>query len=138
MKMIDYLYYGMLIISLILIYFAGKSYYGTKDLINSGYKAKAKVIDLIEISGDDGYTYKPVFEYTDRYDVTNTFKSDISSSPAPYKIGDIVTIIHSEDNEEKKVISFWGLYRWSIILLSIASPLLIIGGGYYFYTKGIL
>lgn len=138
MKMIDYLYYGLLLISLILIYFASKNYYNTKDLINSGYKTKAKVIELIEVSGDDGYTYKPVFEYTDRSGTINNFKSEISSSPAPYKVGDLVTIIHSEDNEDKKVVSFWGLYRWSIILLSIASPLLIIGGGYYLYAKGIL
>jgi hypothetical protein len=135
MKMIEYIYNGMLLISIVLIYFAVKQYNHTKELISSGVKTTAKVIELIEISGDNGYTYKPVFEYTNRKNTKITFKSKVSSSPAPYKIGDIVNIIYSNDNDERKVVSFWGLYRWTIILLSIASPLLIIGGGYLLYIR---
>ncbi|PHQ61048.1 MAG: hypothetical protein COC08_06335 [Maribacter sp.] len=136
MRMIEYLYSGMLLVSIVLIYFAIKQYNNTTALIIDGIKTTAKVIDLIEISGDDGYTYKPVFEYTDRTNTNITFKSDVSSSPSPYKIGDNVNIIYSQDNDERKVVSFWGLYRWTIILLSIASPLLIIGGGYLLYSRG--
>jgi len=133
--MIEYLYVGMLLISVILIYFAINQYNKTKHLINNGIQTKAKVIDLIEISGDDGYTYKPVFEYTDKGNNIITFKSDVSSSPAPHNIGDIVNIVYSKDSDDRKVVSFWGLYRWTIILLSVAFPLLIIGGGYLLYTK---
>ena len=136
--MIEYLYYGMLCISLVLIYFATKDYYSTKDLINSGYRTKATVIKLIEVVGDDSSTYKPVFEYTDRYGKLITFKSEISSRPAPYNVGDQLQIIHSEDNENVKIISFWGLYRLTIFLFSLASPLLIIGGSYFLYSKGLL
>ncbi len=118
MKMIAYLYGGMLLISIALIYFAYKHYYSTKELINQEVKTTARVIDLIEISGDE-----------------ITFKSEVSSSPAPYKIGDSVQIIYSRGGDEKRVVSFWGLYRWTIILLAIASPLLIIGGGYFLYTN---
>lgn len=136
MKMIEYLYGGILLISIVLIYFAIKQYDLTKELIDSGVKTKAKVIDLIEISGDDGYTYKPVFEYTDRAGSKIIFKSDVSSSPAPYKIGESVNIIYSKNDNNRKVVSFWGLYRWTIILSCIASPLLIIGGGYLLYIRG--
>lgn len=136
MRMIDYLYGGMLLVSLVLIFFAIKQYSNSQKLISTGLKTKAKVIDLIEISGDDGYTYKPVFEYTDRVNNIITFNCEVSSSPARYKIGDIVNIVYDPNSDERKVISFWGLYRWTIILLTIASPLLIIGGGYILYTKG--
>jgi hypothetical protein len=136
MKPIEYLYSGMLLTSLILMYFAYKQYIKTTELRQSGIKTTAKVIDLIEVSGDDGYTYKPVYEYTDRSLNIITFKSEISSKPAPYKIGDKVKIIYSKDGEDRKVVSFWGLYRWVVILLAIASPLLIIGGGYIWYTMG--
>ncbi len=135
MKMIEYLYLGFLIVSMALIYFASKQYYNTKHLIHNGIKTNAKVIDLIKISSDDGYTYKPVFEFTDKTDRKITFKSDVSSSPAPYKIGETVKIVYSKNTDEKKVVSFWGLYRWTIILLCFASPLLIIGGGYFLYSK---
>ncbi len=134
--MIEYLYTGMLITAIVLVYFAIKQYYNSKELIATGVKTKAKVIDLIQISGDDGYTYKPVFEYTDRSNNLITFKSEISSSPAPYDIGDIVNIVYDTNNEDRKIVSFWGLYRWTIILLAIASPLLIIGGGYLLYARG--
>ena len=136
MKPIEYLYSGMLLSALILVYFAYKQYINTTELRQSGVKTTAKVIDLIEVSGDDGYTYKPVFQYTDRSQNIITFNSEISSKPASYKIGDTVKIIYSKNGDDRKVVSFWGLYRWVVILLSIASPLLIIGGGYIWYTLG--
>jgi len=135
MKMIEYVYTGMLLIALVLIFFAYKQYNVTKSLISDGYKTKAKVIDLIQISGDDGYTYKPVFEYTNKANDTITFKSEISSRPAAHNVGDTVNIVYSKHSDERKIISFWGLYRWTVILLSIASPLLIIGGGYILYSR---
>lgn len=136
MKMIEYLYGGMLLISLVLIYFAIKQYNSTSKLVNTGIKTTAEVIDLIEIHGNKGYRYKPVFEFTDKTNTKITFKSNVSSNPSPYKIGDHVNIIYSKENNERKIVSFWGLYRWTIILLCIASPLLIIAGGYLLYSKG--
>lgn len=136
MKMIDYLYIGLLCIAIVLFYFASKSYSNTQELLRDGIKTTAIVIDLIENRDSDGTTYKPVFEYTDRSGSIVTFQSSVSSSPAPYSVGDKVKIIYSQIENEQKVISYWGLYRWTIILLSIAFPLLIIGGGYIWYTKG--
>ncbi|CAN0579848.1 unnamed protein product, partial [Ectocarpus sp. 12 AP-2014] len=40
------------------------------------------------------------------------------------------------NSQDVRVVSFWGLYRWSVILLMIASPLLIIGGAYLLFIKG--
>ena len=136
MKLIELLYVGMLVVSVVLIYFAYKQYHASQNLMAEGIKTKAKVIDLIEVSGDDGSTYKPVFEYTDRNNNVVAFTSSVSSSPAPYSIGDNVTIVYAKNSDERKVVSFWGLYRWTIILLSMASPLLIIGGGYFLYSRG--
>jgi len=131
-----YLYYGMFLISVILLFFAYKQYNTSQNLINSGIKTTAKVIDLIKTKDDDGYMYKPVFEYKDKNAKTIVFESPISSNPSPYKINDTVKIVYAADSDERKIISFWGLYRWTIILLSIASPLLIIGGGYLLYSRG--
>ncbi|MCH3884861.1 DUF3592 domain-containing protein [Tenacibaculum aquimarinum] len=134
MKMIEYLYAALLIIGFVLLYFANKQYTISRNLINNGVKTKAKVIDLLEISSDDGYTYKPVFEYLNRLDETVTFESAVSSSPPAYRIGDYATIVYSkQNNEERKIVSFWGLYRWPIILLCFASPLLIISLSYFGY-----
>jgi len=136
MKMIEYLYIGLLCIAIVLFYFASKSFNNTQELLRDGIKTNAIVIDLIEVSDSDGTTYKPVFEYTDRSGYIVSFQSHISSSPPTHRIGDKVKIIYSQFDDVQKVVSYWGLYRWTIILLSIAFPLLIIGGGYIWYTKG--
>ncbi|MFB9053803.1 DUF3592 domain-containing protein [Formosa undariae] len=134
--MIEYVYSGMLSVSIILIFFALKSYNATKTLQSDGISTKAIVIDLIRNRGDNGYTYKPVFEYTDRDNESVVFNSQISTNPSPYQVGDSVMIIYAKNGDQRKVVSFWGLYRWTIILLAIASPLLVIGGGYFLYSRG--
>lgn len=135
MKMTIYIYGALLFVSILLIYSATKQYNETKKIIEKGIKTKATVIDFITVTSRDGnHTFKPVFEYTDRLNTKIVFESEIGSYPKSYTIGDKVNIIHSRNNKEQKVVSFWGLYRGAIILLCLASPLLIIGGSYILYT----
>lgn len=135
--MIAFLYATLLTIALVLMYFGYKQYLISDQLMDNGIKTKATVVDLIELIDSDGTTYKPVFEYEDWSDNKYSFESTISSYPAPYKIGDKVDIVYSKDKESQKVISYWGLYRWTIILLSIAAPLFVIGGGYFLFRQSI-
>lgn len=134
--MIQYLYWGLFGTGFVLTFFAIKMYNDTNQLLKTGIKTKAVVKDLIEVSDDDGPMYKPVFEYVDRSNTAKEFKSEVSSRPPAYTIGEKVKIVYDpKDVEEIKVVSYWGLYRWTIILLAIASPLLIIGGGYLLYNR---
>ncbi len=135
--MIQYLYWALLVVGFVAFFFAIKMYNDTNELLKIGIKTKAVVKDLIEVSGDDGPMYKPVFEYEDRSNTTKEFKSEVSSRPPAYKIGEKVEIVYDpKDVDEVKVVSFWGLYRWAIILSCFAAPLLIIGGGYLLYQRG--
>lgn len=133
--MMEYLYYGMVLVALVLIYFGIRQYNSSKELINTGVKTAGKVVNLIKHRSEDGYTYKPVFEYTNKANKKIKFVSEISYGSAPYKIGEDVNIVYSKDGTKSKVVSFWGLYRWTLILFSIASPLLIIGGGFFLYSR---
>ena len=135
MKIIEYLYASFLLMSMVMIYFAYRHYVSTKVLLNDGIKTKAKVIDLIIVNGDNGYTYRPVFEYLDKKNNLISFESQVSSSPPKYRVGETVSVIYSKNSDERKVVSYWGLYRWTILLLAFASPFLIIGGGYFLYTQ---
>jgi len=64
------------------------------------------------------------------------YTSGISSRPPAYEIGEKVKLIYSPQQiDDVKTISFWGLYRWSVILLMDASPLLVIGGAYLLYIS---
>lgn len=131
------LYAAFFIIGLILSYIAFDQYRKTQNLLATGTKTNATVIDLIASRGDDGTMYSPVFEFTDRSNTKRTFKSGISSRPAAYNIGEKVKVVYNpKGHDEVKTISFWGLYRGSVILFMIAAPFLIIGGSYLLYSRG--
>jgi len=131
----NWIYSGLLLIAVILIFVAFKQYTITKSLLSNGIKTNGKVIDLLRSSSSDGDTFKPVFEFTDIENNVVTFESSVSSRPAPYDIGDKVEIVYEMDSDVRKVISFWGLYRWTIIPLMIAMPLFIVGFGYILYSR---
>ena len=131
--MVNVLYGILFAIGLVLLFFSIKCYQKTKDLLHSGKKTTAIVIDFIEVSDDDGTTYKSVFEYYDNHKEKHIFNSGVSTSPKSHKLGQKVKVVYDVTHDNVKLISFWGLYRWTIILLSIASPFLVIGFGYFLY-----
>tara|TARA_R110002167_G_scaffold35569_10_gene113561 strand:+ start:2671 stop:3078 length:408 start_codon:yes stop_codon:yes gene_type:complete len=135
--MINYLYWALFIGGMTMLFFAYRSYNNTQKLLDTGIKTTAKVIELITVNDSDGDTYKPVFEFTDQGHNLRVFRSSVSSNPPSYRVGDLVKIVYDPlRQEDVKTITYWGLYRTTIILLSLASPLLIIGGGYLMYTRG--
>ena len=88
--------------------------------MKTGVKTKAVVKNLIEVHDEDGTMYKPVFEFLDKSNISREFVSSVSSRPAAYKIGEKVKVVYNpKDYKEVKVVSYWGLYRWSIILCCI-------------------
>jgi hypothetical protein len=135
-----YLYAGFCLLGLLLFGIAIWQYQQTTKLLSTGIKTQSEVIDLLESKNEDGDTmYKAVFQFTTREGNVVSFKSNVRARPATHKIGQIVPVIYnSSDFEDVRIIGFWGLYRGTIILLSLGSPLLIIGGGYLLYLKGLL
>lgn len=120
------------------MYYAYQHYTKTTNLISHGVKTTATVTDLLEVVGDDSSTYKAVFEFMDRNENSYQLTSSVSSNPPMHKLGDRVKVIYNaKDPNEVKVVSFWGLYAWSVVLLCVACPLIIIGGGYLLYVKGL-
>jgi len=129
-------YTFLFLIGLFLAYSAYNQYQKTKSLLEKGIKTTAVVTKFSTHQSDGSTMYTPVFEFKDRSQNKRTFKSGISSSPPAYEIGEKVQLIYDHTNPEKaRTISFWGLYRWSVILLMIASPFLVIGGSYLLYSS---
>lgn len=117
-----------------LFYGAYSSFQKTKSLLAKGVTTTATVISFETSQGKNGNMYKPSFEFTDKFLNKRTFKSGIASSPPAYEIGEKVQIIYNpKSDKEVKTISFWGLYRGSVILAMVAAPFLIIGGSYILY-----
>ncbi|MBS9461407.1 DUF3592 domain-containing protein [Flagellimonas sp. 389] len=129
-------YLLLFLIGTFLAYNAYTKYQKTQHLLEKGIKTTATVIQFHTHQSDGSTMYKPVFEFKDRSQTKRTFESAISSNPPAYKVGEKVKIIYDKnDSGAVKTISFWGLYRWSVILFMIAAPFLIIGGSYLLYAS---
>ncbi|WP_273273347.1 DUF3592 domain-containing protein [Maribacter polysiphoniae] len=132
-----FFYAFLFLIGASLSYLAYSQYRQTQGLLAKGTKTMATVVGFIETQSENNTMYKPVFEFLDRSQIKHTYISSISSYPAPYKIGDRIKITYNPKNsEDVKTISFWGLYRWSVICFMIAAPFLILGGSYLLYSRG--
>ncbi len=131
------LFYAFLfLIGTFLAYSAFTQFQKTQNLVEKGIRTTAVVIEFSTHRSDGSTMYTPVFEFTDRSQNKQRFKSGISSSPPAYEIGEKVQLIYDRTNPEKvRTVSFWGLYRWSVILLMVASPFLVIGGSYLLYRS---
>ena len=129
------LFYGFLFtLGCILTYGAYSEFQKTRTMLSEGVRTTAVVKEFVVSRGDSNNLYQPVLEYVDRKQHVRQYTSSIKSYPAPFEIGEKVAIVYDKKNMDKvKTISFWGLYRGSVILFMVASPLLVFGGSYLLY-----
>lgn len=100
--------------------------------LKNSERATATVVELQRVSGNDGDTYKPVFVFKTYANLEITYRSGVSSSPPAWEIGEEATIAYDRNAPSTaQLLTYWGSFRWTIILACIAMPLLIIGGGYH-------
>lgn len=132
------LFYSLLFaLGSFLAYHAWTQFQKSQDLLNRGERTVAEVVEYKTSRGKNGTVYAPIFKFKDRSQHVVSFTSTINSSPPAYDIGENVKIVYNRRNpQDVKVVSFWGLYRASIILLMVASPLLVIGGSYLLFISG--
>lgn len=95
-------------------------------------RAIGTVIELQEIKDSDGTTYKPVFRFKTLTNEEVIFKSSTSSSPSSWDVGDETLVAYPvKDPSKAKTVTYFGIFGWSIILMAIGLPFIVIGGGFY-------
>jgi hypothetical protein len=129
--------YGILLIVGVIVAGIGvRMLFRTLAFIKSGERTIATVVEMIPVYGSDGTTYKPVFEFTTHEGKKIIHRYNSSSNPPGWKVGEETGIIYDRNEPEKaKVVTYFGLFSWSIILFAIAAPLIIIGGGYFLAAR---
>ena len=124
----------VLLVGMIGLYYAYGQYQKTRQLLSSGIMTTATVIELIGDQGEDGDLSKPKFRFMDTQHKPVEFTSDISSKPPAYDIGDQVAIVYLPGRtHDARVISYWSLFRWTIVLAALSAPFLVIGLGYFVF-----
>lgn len=112
----QYVLIGLSVLSAAFFIIAIWTYRKVQDLLFLGVKTKGKVIDVIvEDQGQEGKTYRSVFEYRGLGGEMVSFKSAIATNPARHKVGADVTIVYSKDGKQQKEVSFVSLYIWPTV-----------------------
>ncbi|HEX2627735.1 MAG TPA: DUF3592 domain-containing protein [Chitinophagaceae bacterium] len=129
--------YGILLIVGVIVAAIGvRMLLRSLTFIKSGERTTATVVEIIPVHGSDGTTYKPVFEFTTLEGRKMIHRQNSSSNPPGWKEGEETAIIYDRDNPENaRVVTYFGLFSWSIILFAIAAPMIIIGGGYFLAAR---
>lgn len=128
------LYILFFLIAITLISVAIYHYNQTRELLKTGINTKALVSNIITVEDSDGKSYKPVFTFLDGDGHPVSFENPVSSNPVVWKRGEEVSIIYDPTMPSNaKVVSYWGLFRVSVICTMIAAPFLVVSLGYFFF-----
>ena len=131
-------YYIILTLGSVFLIAAIISFRHTMKFLNNGNITTATVIDL-RTYRSEGEVYAPVFSFLTNDNRFVTYELPEGSDPPAWKIGETATIIYDPSNPSNaSLYSYFRLFTWTLILLSIALPLLIIGGGYFIAERFLL
>jgi hypothetical protein len=102
-------------------------------------RAVGTVIKLEKINNSDGHTFKPVFKFKTSLNQDIIYSHIASSNPPAWSVGEEATIAYNPNNPSSaKLLTYFGIFGFAIVLMAIAMPLIVIGGGYHiaqFYLK---
>ncbi len=102
------------------------------DFIKKSNRAIGTVIDLEKTSGSDGVTYSPIFKFKTNTNQEIIYHHIASSSPASWFVGEEATIAYDPVNPNiARLLTYFGAFSWTIVLMAISMPLIVIGGGYF-------
>lgn len=131
-------YYIILALGLLFLIAAIISFRHTVKFLNHGNKATATVIELRAYESD-GEVYVPVFSFLTSENQLVTYELPEGSDPPAWKVGETETIIYDPSNPSNaSLYSYFRLFIWTLVLLSIALPLIVVGAGYFIAQRFLL
>ncbi|EJF99022.1 DUF3592 domain-containing protein [Flavobacterium sp. F52] len=137
-KKIMWKYYLILGLGLVFLLLAIFCFRNTILFLKNGDKATATVIDLYRYESD-GIVFAPIFTFRTKDNQLVTYELAEGTDPPSWKIGETTTVIYNpSDPSEVSLCSYFRVFIWTLVLLSIALPLLVIGGGYFIAARFIL
>ena len=100
--------------------------------LRTSERAIGTVIELEKIDGSDGDTFKPIFKFKTSLNQEITYRHISSSNPPGWEVGEEAIIAYDPNNPSvARLLTYFGTFSWSIVLMAIAMPLIVIGGGYH-------
>jgi hypothetical protein len=100
--------------------------------LRTSERAIGTVIKLEKINNSDGDTFKPIFKFKTNLNQEIIYSHIASSNPPAWSIGEEATIAYNSNNPSSaKLLTYFGSFGYTIVVMAIAMPLIVIGGGYH-------
>ncbi len=104
----------------------------TVRFIRDSDRAVAEVIEIETVKDSDGDTFRPIFRFRTFSGQEVILRSSSTSRPAGWSVGDQANVAYKADNPEQAIVmTYFRSFGLSVVLLAIAMPMLVIGGGYH-------
>lgn len=124
-------YYVMVGLGLILLFISFLTFRDVHLFLKKAEKTTATVIRLRTIQSD-GEVYCPVFRFRTKDQIEYEYELAEASDPPSWSIGETATVIYDPtDPSSVKLYTYFRIFALPLILLSIALPLLVVGGGFF-------
>jgi len=99
------------------------------NFISRSERAIGSVISFEDI--DDAYS--PVFAIKTKDNREIIYYHAAATNPPSWSIGEEAIFLYDPGNPHSaRMMSYFWIFNWTILFLSVAIPLIIIGAGYYF------
>ncbi len=140
--MTDIIHGILLIIGLALLVPGIALFLSSRKFLTTGIKTEATIIENIPMQSRDhkgtAIMYTPLLEYEANGNKLH-YTPNTRSNPPAYNIGEKVVIVYSPESVfHVRIVSFWGIYLGSNILLAMGLPMILLGGGYFLFKWGII
>ncbi|WP_313090632.1 DUF3592 domain-containing protein [Chryseobacterium flavum] len=124
-------YYIILGAGVILFVAALLSLRSTLSFLKKAEKATATVTSL-RVDNSDGEVYLPVFTFRTQNNIEYTYELPEGTNPSAWSVGETETVIYDPDDPSSvSLYTYFRIFVWPLVLMSIALPLLVIGIGYF-------
>jgi len=125
-------------IGVLLLLVAALLWNDTRSFLARARETSGEVIELREVRDNDGgsSTWKPVVRFTAGNGRNITFASSFSSNPAPYDVGERVSVLYLPgEPDEARIRGFGSLWLGATIVGGIGAVFTLIGAGIVFANK---
>ncbi|WP_448564932.1 DUF3592 domain-containing protein [Thalassotalea ganghwensis] len=120
------------LVGIIFLTISYNTYSDTKKFINSSALTTGYVVDIYDKYSGGSTTYAPIVEFSDSSGQVIRFTSKVSSNPASYRVGELVSIIYDKNHPSNAIINdFFSVYGSAIVTA-------ILGCGFFFCGIGTI
>ena len=107
------------------------------SFVHSAERATGVVVELRPVREEHGQVgYAPVFHFTSGDSKSIEVKSDLSSSPPEYTVGQRVTVLYDPKTPESAFIdSFWDVWGLPTVVVSLSALSFCVGAAFYYEER---